>query len=97
MTVDVKMIGHRPSGETPKNAPLVQCAIEASQALGIRPLLNRASTDANIPIALGIPAVTIDAGGNGSGAHSIGEWYDDQDRGSLGVERILLLVVLALD
>lgn len=92
LSVEVKMIGHRPSGETPKNAPLVQCAIEASQALGIRPLLNRASTDANIPISLGIPAITIGAGGVSADSHRLTEWYDPIGR-ELGYKRALLLIL----
>lgn len=92
LSVEVKMIGQRPSGETPKNAPLVQCAIEASQALGIRPLLNRASTDSNIPISLGIPAITIGAGGVSADSHRLTEWYDPIGR-ELGYKRALLLIL----
>lgn len=92
LSVEVKMIGQRPSGETPKNAPLVQCAIEASQALGIRPLLNRASTDSNIPISLGIPAITIGAGGVSADSHRLTEWYDPIGR-ELGYKRALLLLL----
>jgi tripeptide aminopeptidase len=92
LSIEVKMIGHRPSGETPKNAPLVQCAIESSQALGIRPLLNRASTDANIPISLGIPAITIGAGGVSADSHRLTEWYDPIGR-ELGYKRALLLIL----
>ncbi|MBI1760718.1 MAG: M20/M25/M40 family metallo-hydrolase [Acidobacteria bacterium] len=92
LSVEVQMIGHRPSGETPKNAPLVQCAIEASQALGIRPLLNRASTDANIPISLGIPAITLGAGGVSADSHRLTEWYDPIGR-ELGYKRALLLIL----
>ncbi len=92
LSVDVTLIGQRPSGETPKTAPLVQCAIEASQALGIRPLLNRASTDANIPISLGIPAITIGAGGISADSHRLTEWYDPMGR-ELGYKRALLLIL----
>ncbi len=92
LSVDVTLIGQRPSGETPKTMPLVQCAIEASQALGIRPLLNRASTDANIPISLGIPAITIGAGGVSADSHRLTEWYDPLGR-ELGYKRALLLIL----
>jgi tripeptide aminopeptidase len=87
---NIKMIGNRPSGETPRDAPLVRAAIESSRALGINPVLNRASTDSNIPISLGIPAVTLGAGGISGDSHRLTEWYDPAGR-ELGYKRALLL------
>lgn len=92
LTVEVKLIGNRPSGETPREALLVRTAIEASRALGINPLLNRASTDANIPISLGIPAITIGVGGVSNDSHRLSEWYDPTGR-ELGYKRALLLAL----
>ncbi len=89
---DIQLIGHRPSGALSQQSPLVKLALEASQAVGIRPILNCASTDANIPISLGIPAITIGAGGKGGDAHRLSEWYDPTGR-EIGYERALLLML----
>ncbi len=89
---DIKLIGHRPSGELSRQSPLVKLAVEATQAVGIRPILNCASTDANIPISLGIPAITIGAGGKGGDAHRLSEWYDPTGR-DIGYQRALLLLL----
>lgn len=89
---DVQLIGHRPSGAISNQSPLVKLAVEASQAVGIKPILNCASTDANIPISLGIPAITIGAGGKGGDAHRLSEWYDSTGR-EIGYERALLLIL----
>jgi tripeptide aminopeptidase len=92
IVADLKLIGHRPSGETPSQSALVQTAIEASQALGIQPRLNRASTDSNIPISLGVPAITIGVGGISADSHRLSEWYDPVGR-ELGLQRALLLML----
>jgi acetylornithine deacetylase/succinyl-diaminopimelate desuccinylase-like protein len=92
LKVEVHLIGHRPSGETPPQAPLVRAALEASRLLGIAPLLNRASTDANIPISLGIPAITIGVGGLSGDSHRLSEWYDPAGR-ELGYKRALLIAL----
>jgi acetylornithine deacetylase/succinyl-diaminopimelate desuccinylase-like protein len=92
LQVELTMIGNRPSGEIPCDARLVRTAIEASRALGITPVLNRASTDSNIPISLGIPAITIGAGGVSSDSHRLSEWYDPAGR-EIGYKRALLLAL----
>lgn len=89
---DVQLIGHRPSGSLSSLSPLVKLAVEATQAVGVKPILNCASTDANIPISLGIPAITIGAGGKGGDAHRLSEWYDPTGR-EIGYERALLLIL----
>ncbi|MBS1810966.1 MAG: M20/M25/M40 family metallo-hydrolase [Acidobacteria bacterium] len=89
---DIQLIGHRPSGELSARSPLVRFAIEASQTVGIHPVLNCASTDANIPISLGIPAITIGAGGIGGDAHRLTEWYEPMGR-EIGYQRALLLIL----
>jgi len=88
----VKVIGDRPSGETPTTDPLVALAIEATQLIGRTPELATASTDANVPISLGIPAIAIGGGGRGGDAHTAGEWFDNTD-GQLGVARALAITV----
>jgi tripeptide aminopeptidase len=87
---EIRLIGNRPSGETPRDAAIVRAAVEASRALGINPILNRASTDSNIPISLGIPAVTLGVGGISGDSHRLTEWYDPAGR-ELGYKRALLL------
>lgn len=85
-------IGDRPSGETDAGSALVQTATVASQMLGISPILDQASTDSNIPMSLGIPAITIGGGGNSGNIHSLDEWYDPTGR-ETGLERALLIVL----
>jgi acetylornithine deacetylase/succinyl-diaminopimelate desuccinylase-like protein len=92
LKANVQMIGNRPSGETPRESYLVRTAMEASRVLGITPILNRASTDANIPISLGIPAITIGAGGRSNDSHRLSEWFDPTGR-ELGYKRALLLAL----
>ncbi len=92
LTVEVEMIGDRPSGVTPEEHPFVQQAVAVTELLGGLPSLGRSSTDSNIPISLGIPAITIGGGGIGRGAHSLDEWFINQD-GPLGVQRTLLIAL----
>ena len=92
LTVDVEMIGDRPSGEIAPSDPLIQRGIAATRALGREPELGRSSTDSNIPISMGIPAMTLGGGGDGGGAHSLDEWFRN-DEGVVGIRRILLIVV----
>ncbi len=92
LKAEVQLIGNRPSGETPRESLLVRRAVEASRSLGIAPYLNRASTDSNIPISLGIPAITIGVGGMSNDSHRLSEWYDPQGR-ELGYKRALLLAL----
>nr|BCX00265.1 MAG: peptidase M20 [Bacteroidota bacterium] len=90
--VEIAVIGDRPSGEIPADHEIVRAASEVITYLGGTPRLGRSSTDANIPIALGIPAVTIGGGGRGGNAHALDEWYEN-DRGHLGVQQALLLAL----
>ena len=92
LTVEKLKIGDRPSGEGDRNAPLVQRALATTAVFGVEGQLGRSSTDSNIPIALGIPAVTIGRGGIGFGGHSPGEYWINVD-GHLAIQRALLLVV----
>ena len=76
VTVTPKLIGERPTGATSRDAQIVKTAAAAARALGYTPELGASSTDSNIPISLGIPAVTIGSGGTGGRAHSLDEWID---------------------
>lgn len=92
LTVDIEMIGDRPSGMVAIDTPLIQRALAATRAVGEEPELSMGSTDSNVPISLGIPATTIGSGGEGFGAHSLHEWWANRD-GHLGIQKALLLVL----
>ena len=93
ITVDFVLIGDRPTGLTPADSPIVQLAALAFEANGI-PLreLGVSSTDSNIPMSLGIPAITIGGGGEGGGAHSPGEWFAPENS-HLGPQTVLLTIL----
>jgi acetylornithine deacetylase/succinyl-diaminopimelate desuccinylase-like protein len=88
----IDTIGIRPTGAQADSARIVQTAIAAGKALGFTSTTGASSTDANIPISLGIPAIRIGGGGTAEGAHSLGEWYDDGPNGYLGPQWAALLV-----
>src|SRR4051812_10415576 len=94
LKMTLESIGARPCGETHAEHVLVQSAIEATRLVGREPELALASTDANVPISQGIPAIAIGAGGRGGDAHTRGEWYDNL-HGTLGVARALTIVMAA--
>jgi tripeptide aminopeptidase len=96
IAVRLDLIGDRPSGQTPPTAALVQTASAAIRAMGLAPSLGFASTDANLPISLGIPAIMIDSGGSGGGAHSPAEWIDVEKAASVrGIQTALLILLSA--
>src|SRR5881392_1625200 len=90
LRVEIQLLGDRPSGMTPRAHPLVQAAVAANRALGRDAELASASTDANVPIALGIPAIALGAGGKAGDAHLATEWYENVE-GALGIIRALLV------
>ncbi len=92
ITVDVKNVGYRPCGQTPPESPIVATAQSAVRAVGLRPLLTASSTDSNVPMQLGVPAVTIGGGGIAKDAHALTESFDPKDSWK-GVQYALLLVV----
>ncbi|HVX41203.1 MAG TPA: M20/M25/M40 family metallo-hydrolase [Gemmatimonadaceae bacterium] len=94
LAVTVRSIGSRPCGETPANHDLVRAAMDATRLIGREPDLALASTDANVPISQGIPAIAIGAGGRGGDAHTHAEWFDNL-HGTLGIARALTIVVSA--
>ncbi|MCC7186355.1 MAG: M20/M25/M40 family metallo-hydrolase [Acidobacteria bacterium] len=96
ITADIKLIGDRPSGETPITSPIVETAAASIRAAGGRPTYSWSSTDSNIPISLGIPAITVDSGGRGGRAHALDEWISVDKVPSLRGIEIALATLLAL-
>jgi len=96
LSYEVAMIGDRPCGATSEHHPLVRIACAATRLIGRTPELVTASTDANVPISLGIPAIAIGAGGRGGGVHTPAEWYDNTD-GAPGLARALAIVVASAE
>ncbi len=88
----INMIGSRPGGELPPDSALLAALRDADENVGNKSRNERSSTDANIPLSLGIEAIAIGAGGNGGGAHSLQEWYEPVGR-ELGLKRVLLTVL----
>ena len=86
------LLGSRPGGELASNSPLLASLRAADESVGNQSRLERASTDANIPLSLGIEAIAIGAGGNGGGAHSLQEWYESEGR-EIGLKRVLLTLL----
>ncbi len=86
------LLGGRPGGELASNSPLLATLRAADEAVHNQSRLERASTDANIPLSLGIDAISIGAGGNGGGAHSLQEWYESDGR-EIGLQRVLLTLL----
>ena len=95
IVLDMELIGDRPSGLTPARTPLVQAALEAVRAFGSEPFLRTSSTDANLPISLGIPAITIGRGGLGGRSHSLDEWVDVEREPTVRGLQVVLTTVLA--
>lgn len=91
LTLTVEVIGDRPAGATPPDHPLVRAAVEATRAVGGSPELSVASTDANVAIARGIPAIALGAGGTAGDTHLPTEWYDNTG-GAEGLYRALLVL-----
>jgi len=88
----VNVIGSRPGGELPADSALLASLRAADDFLGNQSRIERSSTDANIPLSLGIDAISIGAGGNGGGAHSLQEWYDPVGR-EMGLRRVVLTLL----
>jgi tripeptide aminopeptidase len=96
ITADIKLIGDRPSGQTPIDSLIVQTAAASIRASGGRPTFSWSSTDSNIPISMGIPAITVDSGGRGGRAHALDEWISVDKVPSLRGIEIALATLLAL-
>jgi tripeptide aminopeptidase len=89
LQITCRSLGSRPAGKIADNAPLVDTIRNVDRFLGNRSRLERSSTDANIPLSLGVPAVSRGGGGKGGGSHTLAEWYDASGR-DLGVKRLFL-------
>jgi acetylornithine deacetylase/succinyl-diaminopimelate desuccinylase-like protein len=95
ITTDNKVIGDRPAGSTAETTPLVRWAKAAVTAHGMTPELGASSTDANLPMSLGIPAITIGSGGAGGRAHALDEWIDVEKTASVKGMQVGLAMLLA--
>jgi di/tripeptidase len=95
VAVKIREIGSRPAANLAEHSPILSYLRAVDSHLGIRSHLDCASTDANIPMSLGIPAISIGAGGQGGGAHTTQEWFKPEGR-DLGLKRILLTLCLLL-
>jgi tripeptide aminopeptidase len=88
----IRKIGDRPAAGLAEDSRILELLRAVDRHLGIRTEIHTASTDANIPLSLGIDALSIGAGGNGGGVHTYSEWYDSRDR-EIGLRRVLLLLL----
>ena len=93
---DPKVIGERPCGETSLDAPILQTTVAVVQAFGLKPAFSVSSTDSNIPMSLGIPALTIGRGGAGGRSHSPDEWTDVEAGGVAKSVEVALAIILAV-
>ncbi|SEK98090.1 M20/M25/M40 family metallo-hydrolase [Parapedobacter koreensis] len=92
LSVNIELIGDRPSGIAAPESPLVQRAMATAKYFGQEPSLSASSTNSNTPLALGVPAVTIGRGGKGGGGHSLNEWWID-DNGDQAIQYALLVLL----
>jgi acetylornithine deacetylase/succinyl-diaminopimelate desuccinylase-like protein len=95
LTVAIDTVGMRPAGRVSSTSPIVQAAVSVSKALNLPISFAEGSTDSNLPLSLGIPALTIDTGGRGSGAHTEQETFDATEAWKGTQRAVLLAVVLA--
>ncbi|MDQ2776443.1 MAG: M20/M25/M40 family metallo-hydrolase [Acidobacteriota bacterium] len=96
LTAKIRDLGARPGGRLPEDSFLLQTIQAVDAYLNIRSRVDCASTDANVPLSMGLPAISIGAGGQGGGAHTSGEWYQP-DRRETGLRRVLLLLAALFD
>jgi tripeptide aminopeptidase len=92
VSCEVVVIGNRPAGELPPGARILQVVRAVDAQLGNTAQVQRASTDANVPLSMGREAIAIGGGGSGGGAHTLQEWFDSNGR-ELGLKRILLTML----
>ncbi len=96
LSFKIEKIGERPAAQLPPDSPLLEALRAVDRHLGLQTDLRLGSTDANIPLSLGVPALSMGAGGEGGGAHTQAEWYSARDR-EMGLRRVLLLTLAMLD
>ena len=95
LSFSIAKIGDRPAAQLPGDSPLLEVLRAVDRHLGLRTDLRLGSTDANIPLSLGVPALSMGAGGEGAGAHTQAEWFSAKDR-EVGLRRVLLLTLATL-
>jgi acetylornithine deacetylase/succinyl-diaminopimelate desuccinylase-like protein len=92
LSFTIEKIGDRPPASLPSDSALLETLRAVDRHLGLRTDLRLGSTDANIPLSLGVPALSMGAGGEGGGAHTTAEWYSAKGR-EVGLKRVLLLTL----
>jgi acetylornithine deacetylase/succinyl-diaminopimelate desuccinylase-like protein len=92
----IEKIGDRPAAQLPGDSPLLEALRAVDRHLDLCTDLRLGSTDANIPLSLGVPALSMGAGGDGGGAHTVAEWYSAKNR-ELGLRRVLLLTLSMME
>jgi acetylornithine deacetylase/succinyl-diaminopimelate desuccinylase-like protein len=92
----IEMIGDRPAAQLPDDSPLMEALKAVDRHLGLKTEMRLGSTDANIPLSLGVPALSVGAGGEGGGAHTLAEWYSARER-ETGLKRVLLLTLAMVE
>ena len=95
ITAVKELVGDRPAGSTPENSPIVRASLEAATVLGFNANLGEGSTDSNMPMSIGIPAITIGGGGRGSDAHALTESFDTTDSWKGTQHSLLVTIALA--
>jgi len=96
LSFEIQKIGDRPAAGLPVDSPMMEGLRAVDRHLGLKTDLRLGSTDANLPLSLGIAAISMGAGGEGGGAHTQGEWYSAKDR-DIGLKRVLLLTLAMLE
>ena len=96
LSFTILKIGYRPAAHLPNDSPLLETLRAVDRHLRLRTDLRLGSTDANIPLSLGVPALSMGAGGEGGGAHTQAEWYSAKDR-ETGLRRVLLLTLAMVE
>jgi tripeptide aminopeptidase len=95
ITADTQLIGDRPCGETPEHSPIVQTTAAVVRAFGLKPTFGISSTDSNIPMSMGIPAVTIGRGLGGR-AHALDEWTVVEPKADVQAVQVAMAIILAV-
>lgn len=96
LSFTISKIGDRPAANLPDDSPLLTALRAVDRHLGLRTDIRLGSTDANIPLSLGVPSLSMGAGGDGGSAHTLAEWYSAKDR-EVGLRRVLLLTLAMLE
>ncbi len=96
LVFSIRKIGDRPAARLAETSPLLETLRAVDRHLGFKTELRLGSTDANLPLSLGVPSLSMGAGGDGGGAHTVAEWYSAKNR-EMGLRRVLLLVLAMVD